>query len=297
MEKNIIIYDNDLKYKKNRRIDFSSNLIKFASDDIKNKLLLNLDTVEYRMLEAEKVNFTMIDLSHLSLTNINTLFNSKHYDSCEILFLNDNNLSNTVDFSNFKKLLILDITSNKISSLKLPQTLIELTANNNNIVELQSDLNNLLRLIINNNKLKIIEVYLKLELLEIASNNIEIIKFYPVIKKIVAHDNPLKQIVQCPTLTYLDITECPINEIPAFPIIKHLSASKTKLTAVDPLMKNLEFIEIINTPVKRLGYFENFDVILLSLDLTKSISTKYKTIANSIINTKGTIVSISKNLS
>jgi hypothetical protein len=62
-------------------------------------------------------------------------------------------------------------------------------------------------------------------------------------------------------------------------------------------MINLEFIEIIETPIKRLSYFENFDIILLSVNLTNKISSKYNHIANAIITQKGSIVSISKNLS
>jgi hypothetical protein len=83
--------------------------------------------------------------------------------------------------------------------------------------------------------------------------------------------------------------------IPSYNNLKHLLASNTKLSSLKPQMINLEFIEIIGTPIKRLTYFENFDCILLSSNLTNNISSKYKTIANAIINQKGVIVSISKN--
>lgn len=297
MEKKIIIYENDLKFKQNRKIDFSSNLIEFATNDIKNKAQINFDTIEYRIKEAEKVNFIMIDLSHLSLKNLDKIFKQEHYDYCEILFLNDNQLNHTLDFTRFANLKILDIASNKISSLSLPQTLIELTANNNNISVLQNNLNNLKRLIINNNQLSSLEEYPNLELLECASNKLQIIKFYPKINKIIAHNNPLKMISSQFTLEYLDIVECPIEDIPLFPNLKHLVASNTKITVINPSMINLEFIEVIGTPIKRMSYFENFDIILLSVNLTNKISSKYNSIANAIILTKGSIVSISKNLS
>ena len=298
MEKNkIIIYENDLKFKHKRQIDFSSNLIEFSSDDIKTKSTQNLDTVEYRLIDAKKNNFIMIDLSHLSLSDMNRIFNSEHYENCEILFLNNNNLSGHVDFSKFLNLKVLDVQTNKIESLLLPRCIIELSASDNLIDKLQSDLPNLERLLINNNRLTIINEYKNLVLLECAHNLIEVIQFYPKIKKIIVNNNPLKSISQMPFLSYLDITECPIDLLPIFSNLKHLIATRTKLTVLDPQMINLEFIEIIDTPIKRLTYFENFDCILLSVNLTKSISSKYKSISKCIINQKGVIVSISKNLS
>ena len=297
MEKKIIIYENDLKFKKYRQIDFSSNLIEFASDDIKSKSTQNLDTLKYRMNEAMKNNFMMIDLSHLSLSHLNEIFKLEHYENCEILFLNNNKLSGFIDFSKFCNLKVLDIQSNNIELLRLPSTLIELSASDNSIEILQSDLPNLERLVINNNNIKILEEYKNLELLECAINKIEIIKFFPKIKKIIAPNNPLKSIAQLQFISYLDIAECSIEEIPIFPNLKHLVASNTKLTEINPSMINLEFIEIIGTPIKRLSYFENFDIILLSVNLTKSISSKYKNVSNAIITQKGSIVSISKNLS
>jgi hypothetical protein len=298
MERNkIIIYDNDLKFKHHTHIDLSSNLIEFASNDIKTKAFQILNTIEYRINEAAKDNFYMIDLSKLSLTNINDIFKQEHYENCEILFLNNNNLFGHIDFSKFVKLQILDIESNNIESFRLPKTIIELTANYNNIKTLQKDLHKLERLLINNNKLIMIEEYLNLELLDCANNNIEIIKYYPKIRKIIAFKNPLKSIEQNPSLLYLDIAETPINYIPIFPNLKHLVASNTKLTELNPLMINLEFIEIIDTPIKRFSYFENFDIIILSSTFTKKISSKYNLITNSIITTKGKIITISKNLS
>jgi hypothetical protein len=296
MEKNkVIIYENDLKFKQHSKIDFSSNLIEFSSDEIKTKLKQNLDTIEYRINDAKKNNFIIIDLSYLSLFNLNQIFTSEHYKNCEILFLNNNNLSGTVDFSKFCNLKVLDIQTNNIKSIILPKSLIELSASDNLIEELQSDLPNLERLLINNNKLKTLKEYENLLLLECAYNSIELIKFYPKIKKIIVNNNPLKSIVQLPFLSYLDIAECPIDNIPTYNNLKHLLASNTKLSSLKPQMINLEFIEIIGTPIKRLTYFENFDCILLSSNLTNNISSKYKTIANAIINQKGVIVSISKN--
>jgi len=293
----IRIYENDLKFKHQRKIDFSSNLIEFASEDIKNKSNHNFDTIRYRLEEAEKHDFTMIDLSHLSLSHLNKIFTSEHYARCEILFLNNNNLCENVDFTNFLNLKVLDVQSNNIESILLPKTIIELTASDNLIEKLQSDLPNLERLIINNNKLKALKDYENLVLLECTHNYIESINYYPKIKKIIANNNPLKSIVFLPLLSYLDITGCPIDSLPVFLNLKHLGASNTKLTTLDPSMINLEFIEIIDTPIKRLSYFENFDCVLLSSNHTKTISSKYKTVANAIINQKGVIVSISKNLS
>jgi hypothetical protein len=296
MEKKILIYENDLKFM--TKADLSSNLIEFTSDDIKNKSTMNLNTVEYRMNEAAKVHFFMVDYSHLDLKNINRLFNQQTYDCCELLFLNNNKLSGKIDLTNFKNLKIVDVQHNSLSELILPETIIEITANDNKLEQIQSNLDNLERLLINNNKITNIEKYINLELLECASNNIERINLYPKVKKIIAHNNPLKYIDSNFLLSYLDIVECPIESIPNLPNLKHLVASNTRLTELDPTkFCYLEFIEIIGTPIKRLSYFENFDIILCSYELTNKLSSKYKTIANAIITIKGSIVSISKNLS
>jgi hypothetical protein len=296
MEKKIIIYENDLKFM--AKSDLSSNNIEFASDDIKHKSILNLNTFQYRIQDAAKVNFTMIDFSNLDLENIRGIFDQQCYNNCEMLFLNNNKLSGTINLTNFKKLKIIDVQHNMIDELILPPTIIELTANNNNLQKIQSNLDELERLIINNNKITMIENYVKLELLECVSNNIITLDSCPRLKKIIASENPLKNIIPYILLSYLDIAECPIDVIPIFPNLKHLVASNTQLTDLDPKMSNLEFIEIIGTPIKRLSYFENFDIILCSYGLTKNISSKYKNISNAIINVKNnSIVSISKNLS
>jgi len=297
MEKRkIFIYENDIKFKKYHQ--FNLDDVEFADDIIKKKYINKLantdnDEIKNRLQQAGEI----IDLSHLNINNIDGIFTSKQLNECQILFLNDNKLSGDVDFSQFKNLKVIDVTSNKIKTIKLPESLEELTANYNEIKTLQNNLPNLKRLLINYNLIEDLHDYINLELLQITNNHLEIIKSYPRIRKIIANTNPLKYINLQPSLIYLDVGDTLIDQLPILSNLKNLIVSRTKLTSLSPEMKNIEFIDLVGTPINRLSYFENFDTIVLTLNLTKNISSKYKSISNAKINiTHGNIVTISKNL-
>jgi len=98
MSRNILVYENDLKFKSHQNINFNDKNIKLYSGDKNN----NYDTIHGRLQESNKNNDTYLDLSHLELININNLFNDKLYNNIQFLFLNNNNLTGTIDLSKFK---------------------------------------------------------------------------------------------------------------------------------------------------------------------------------------------------
>ena len=104
MSRNILIYENDLKFKSQQNINFNDKNIKLYSGDKNN----NYDTINARLQESSKNNDSYLDLSHLELININNLFNNKLYNNIQFLFLNNNNLTGTIDLSKFINLISVD---------------------------------------------------------------------------------------------------------------------------------------------------------------------------------------------
>ena len=74
-DRKTFIYENDLKFKKSRNIDILSDNNEFDTDDLKDRLHLDYDTLEYRLKELVKNNNTSLDLSNIGLINnvLNTI--------------------------------------------------------------------------------------------------------------------------------------------------------------------------------------------------------------------------------
>lgn len=277
MSRNIIVYENDLKFAQEKKINFESKNIVYDKDT-KQKINKNYDCLDARLEESCINNSSFLDLSQLNLTNLYCLlkFNNlipKVYKSITYLFLNNNNLSSTLDLRCFTNLISVDLGHNLIDKVLLPNTLQELVINDNNITELPTNID-LIRLTCDDNKIKYIPDYKNLEILQCSKNKINNIKSYYKLHKLIIHDNPLVDIDICPNLIYLDISVTPINNINTFQNLDHLVANNTKLTVI-PYMEKLTTLEVIHTPIKRIGYFPNIDTILCSVNLTKHISSKY----------------------
>ena len=292
MNRNVLIYENDLKFKQMQKINFNDKNLKLHSGDI-NK---NYDTLNSRLDECNKNNGTYLDLSHLDLDNISSLFNilnkNLNINNINYLFLNNNNLYGNFDASVFTNLISLDIGHNNISNIKLPYNSNELVINNNGISHLPTNIN-LSRLECSYNNLFEIPYYSNLELLYCNNNNINNIKSYPLLRRLIAHDNPLSILDISPEIGYLDISVTPLPEINIFPNLEHLVANSCKLKVI-PNMIKLHTLELINTPVKRIQFFPNIETILCSFELTKHISSKYENTYNTSIRNNSSIVCISR---
>jgi Leucine-rich repeat (LRR) protein len=291
MNRNILVYENDLKFKQLQQINFNNKNLKIYGGNIDK----NYDTIDSRLEECTKNNGNYLDLSQLDLVNINNLFNSTfNYNNITYLFLNNNNLCGVLNLSKFNNLISLDVGHNNIFDIKVPSNLKELVINNNGISKLPTNIN-LSRLECSYNNLFEIPNYTNLELLYCNNNNINNIKYYVLLRKLIAHDNPLNTLEVSPEISYLDISVTPLLNIDIFPNLEHLVANSCKLKSI-PNIPRLHTLELINTPVERIQFFPKIETILCSIHLTKHISSKYSNTYNiSLRNNSVICISIINN--
>ncbi len=270
MEGKYVIYKNDLKYRDSRNLDYDR--INWDENDIKHLVKINHDSVEYRINESKGTDYTYMDLEMTGLRTLPFIHNNVRH-----LFLSNNNLSGTIDLSLLKNLEICDIASNQVTSLIIPESLIELSACNNKLVSL-NETHNLKRLKISDNCISDIRINRNSEILEISNNKLNSYDFsnFTSLKKLIIHTNPLKFIKMPPNCTYVDLSETGIDGLDNLFMVEHLVLNNCRNISRIPLSDNLKTLELIETPIQKLYFYKNFELILLQLNLTKSISSKYK---------------------
>ena len=285
--RNILVYENDLKFKSQQNINFNNKNLKMHGGDINR----NYDTIESRLQECNKNNNTFLDLSQLDLTDISRLFTINLYNNICYLFLNNNNLVGTFDLSRFNNLISLDVGHNGITNILVNDNLKELVINNNSLSNLPSNIN-LTRLECSYNNLFEIPDYNNLELLYCNNNNINKINSYPLLRKLIIHDNPLNVLEVSPLISYLDISVTPLLKLNIFANLEHLVANSCKLKTI-PNISKLHTLEVINTPIERVQFFPKIETILCSVNLTKHISSKYSNTYNISLR-NNTVICISR---
>jgi len=276
-----IIYKNDLKFRNQRNLDKSK--IDWEQNDISDLYDIDHDTLEFRFNESKESNNTDLDLRHLDLISLPKEINLNIFNNLLHLFLSNNKLAGKIDFSKFINLLTLDLDNNSVTEIILPEKLIELSMNNNLLSVLSCNMN-LARLKISNNKLNNINFSNKLEIIEIDNNNLNNININNLmyLKRLIIFCNPLNNISISKSIEYIDISETNISEIICTSDtcnLEHLVANKCKNLKYIPKSEKLNKIknlELINTPIEKLYYYDNFELIILQFNLTKNISKKYK---------------------
>lgn len=284
-QKRVFIYENDLKFNKNKNIDLNSEKVFFDSNELRNNINEDYNSLEYRLKELKKNSSTSLDLSSMNINKNNLLNLPISYSKILYLFLNDNNLSGELDLTKFTNLEVIDIENNNITSLILPHTINEIVLVNNKITSLPTNINPIRLKAIKNNLTEIPSSYTNLEILELSENNIKKINKFNKLRKLIIDANPIENIEQMENLIYLDVSDTDNVKIANMPKLEHLVANSTKLTEI-PLFNSLKTIEVINSPIKRVPYFENFELILCSYDLTKNISSKYVDLGKAFIKLK-----------
>jgi hypothetical protein len=292
--KKTFIYENDLKFKTSRNIDILSDNNEFDIEDIKGRLHLDYDTLDYRLKELVKNNNTSLDLSNIGLVN-NSLNNLPiNYSQIKYLFINENKLEGILDLTKFINLEVVDIEFNSISDLILPSSIKEFVVSNNKLSKLPNNINPI-RIKANHNNICILpQNYTNLELAELSYNNITRINTFDNLRRLIIDSNPLELVSNLSKLTYLDISDTNKVKLEKLPNITHLVLNSCNSENL-PYFETLEIIEIINTPISRLQYFPKFTMVLCSHNLTKNISSKYVDIGKAIIKLKhNNLICISK---
>jgi len=274
-QKKYVIYHNDLKFRNNRNLDETK--IDWNQNNIKHLYNINHDTLEYRIKESDENNNTEIDLRELKLINIPNEIKNIKFTNLSHLFLSNNNLSEFIDFSIFKNLISLDLDNNHIKKVKLPAELRELSINNNELISLELN-KKILRLRVSNNKLEDILLTDNLEIVELDNNKLKNINIDHLkkLEKLIIFSNPLDTINIINNLIYIDISETNITQLNLTDNIISVVANSCKNLKEITKSTSLKNLEIINSPVNKLYYYENFELIILQLNMTKNVSKKYK---------------------
>ena len=284
-QKEAFIYENDLKFIKINDMNINSPKVFFDNEETKNNINIDSFSIDYRLKECKKNSSTSLDLSLINIKKEDIFSLNIDYSKILYLFLNDNNLSGEINLSKFSNLEVLDIENNNLTKIFLPKSLKELVINNNKLTELPTNINPI-RLKANKNSLTILpEQYTDIESLELSYNNITKIITKRKLRRLIIDSNPIECIQSLESLTYLDISDTNQVKLYDLPVIKNLVANSTKLTEI-PNFKTLEVIELINTPIKKIQFFENFQIILCSYNLTKNISSKFIDLGKAHIKVK-----------
>lgn len=283
MKRKYIIYKNDLKFRESREID--EERVDWKANDIKNIMNVDHDLPEYRFAECFESDYYSLDFTELKRAqnfNLEHLFETiacynknMLYAKLKCLFMAGNKISNRLDLSPFKSLVCIDLDNNNLTSIIIPETVEELSCCKNNLTKLPGS-NNIKRIRASYNKIDAIPLYKNLHTLEIDNNVVKEYDLPGKLEKLVIHDNPLIRIGNNSKLDYLDISDTEIASFPNFCNLKHIVCNGCKNLRYLPDMKMIEFIETVKTPIDKLQYFENFKVILIQMNLTRNISSKYK---------------------
>jgi hypothetical protein len=223
---------------------------------------------------------TDIDLENKQISNIPEIYFNDIYSNITQLFLGNNNIKGMLDLTFFKKLEILDIDNNFITSIKLHDTtkLIELCCSNNLLTSIPV-LNHIKRLKIANNKISSIQnINKNIEILEINNNNITQcdLSEFKLLKTLIIYTNPLTDITICDSLIYIDISETLLTNIKNLYNIETLVLNNCKNIQKLPLSNKIKNLELINTNIEKIKYYENYEFIISQLNKIKFISKKYK---------------------
>ena len=274
-QKKYVIYQNDLKFRNNRNLDETK--IDWNQNNIKHLYNINHDTLEYRIKESDENKNNEIDLRELKLINIPNELKTTKFMNISHLFLSNNNLSEFIDISIFKNLLSVDLDNNNIKKIKLPTELKECSINNNALLSLELN-KNLIRLRASNNKLEDIILSDNLEIVELDNNRIKNINIDNLksLEKLIIFSNPLDNINITDSLNYIDISETNITQLNLSDNIISVVANSCKNLKEITKSKSLQNLELINSPVDKLYYYDNFELIILQLNTTKNVSKKYK---------------------
>lgn len=269
--KKYIIYNNDLKFRDNRKLNF--NDIDITKNNIRHKININHDTIEYRLTECESHGFFILDFSQLKLIEFPKL--SQKFITISCLFLEGNQIKGKLDVSTLKNLISIDIDNNEINELILPNYIEEISCQNNKLTKL--DLYpNLKRLNICHNKFNSVQNYLKLEILEADDNLITELSEYQNLIRLIIFNNPLQKLTLNNKLKYVDLSETKIKQLNTSNNIEHLVANYCLELTELPDFNNLKSLELMGTKLNKLRFYKNFEIIIFQINLIEHISSKYK---------------------
>ena len=271
MEVKPLIYKNDLKF--NEKIDIESS--DWDTDDVKNMYTTykKKSKIELRIKDSELEAYEYLDLSNLCLTDkvlcelIELPIIIDILSKIKFLDISSNKLTIIPNaIYNYKNIIYMNFSNNKISGI----------INNNNIIELSCE----------NNKIQGINSTSITKLS--ASNNIITSIHVPNIEILIINGNTLNKIDGYNNLNYLECIDNNINYIGNMPLLTEIYISNNQLTDIEKMNK-LKILNCINNPIKKIRYFKTIDTILCS---TPFVSSRYNIKSINKINTTNYLINM-----
>lgn len=274
LSKEYIIYKNDLKYKKNRNLDSNKimwdNNLEYLFNNV------DLDSLEYRLYECKKNNYSTLDLNNMDLVELPDI-PEEYKDKIKCLFIAENELEVIPDLTDFRNLEILEISNNNIYDLgRLPVSLIELCCRHNKMSYLPSpsECPNLERIDCTSNEINEIAQYLKLKSLVCNCNKISIVPNLENLEKLICNNNTINYIGKCTNIKYLDCSVNKLLNLNDYENLVDLICSSNNISELVPY-KNLQYIEIFNTDIRYVPYMDNLQELYCERNTVKKIAKKY----------------------
>lgn len=304
-----IVYQNDIKYKTKNDIDLNRAI--FANKDVE-KDFLDSDTkcVEYRMKEAAREKYQIIDVTHTEDGDILSKILShnqidKNKDKVIIISANEifyktsqtsrdsvsdsgrdseKKLQNIVNIPNlskiFRNLQSINISYNRLKEMpELPEMIEELIADDNLIEKIPS-FKNIRRISAKNNNLKEVGYSRSIESLIIPGNSSLFtlgVRSLPNLYYLDISNTGITEIPECSNLKYLNISDTKIRKLP---ILKNLSILRCERSELEDIsnIDSLYVLMLSDSKIRTIRYMENLQKLIYSeTDNTKiKISNRYK---------------------
>lgn len=280
MNKDTVLYKNDLKYKKQRCVDIEY-LQKIGHPILKeNEIEINqdMDSLEYRFKECIINGGSTLDLSHMDLDKLPRnmpLF-------IENLFCSDNSLTSLKGIDKLTKLKVLDCSSNQLTSLKYtPKTVEEICCKNNKLQKISvENLPNLCRLDFSHNSVHslLVDVNKNVKLQIVVCNNNLLTKIPSCnsLKRLVCRYNNISETGSLQNLEELDCSHNKFVRIENYPKLQHIYCSNNNIIYINNL-DSLTLLDCTDNPLSIIPFFKNLEDLNCSLKDTGDlqISSRY----------------------
>ena len=263
---------------------------------------MNIENFFEKIIDnAKKDKYSFIDISKLNLLEIpdfTKCINYKLIKNIKYLFASHNNIEKVEkkNFDQFPNLTVVDLSFNKITSVKyLPNTLNQLSINNNNIRELPY-IKDLVLLEASNNKITSIPHYEKLHDLYIDSNRLTELETFDDLFYVTCRKNDIRKINSQPNLFHLNCAfnnlgksntkiSDPTKKISGMPKLKHLICTNNPhLNGFDKDIKILETFEFADTNILNLPYISTLKHIVCSSKNGELIISEKYSLKNVVTN-------------
>jgi Leucine-rich repeat (LRR) protein len=239
------------------------------------------DSLAYRFAASNKDNNDTLDLSYLDLSTFPEIPDYiKH--KIRHLFASENCFTELPDLTDYKNLIALDVSCNKLKKINnLPKSLEELHCRDNKIESLPSgdNLPKLKRLDCSLNRLPILMPYMSLENLVCDNNELETLHCPNKVKRLLCCNNKIISISGCKNVKYLECSNNQLKTLPKLPKIIDLIMNNNPVGQMN-VYDSIKYLELFGTKINVMPYMPTLEEIYCYKDSIQEISKSYREFKN-----------------